>query len=146
MIERILRFSLAHRYLVVLVIAGVAAIGLYNLRNLPIDAVPDITNNQVQVSALAAAFSPEEMEKQVTFPIETALAGIPGLESTRSISRNGFSQVTAIFRDDVDIYFARAQVNERLAEARENLPAGVEPRIGAITTGLGEIYMWTVGY
>ena len=97
---------------------------------LPIDAVPDITNNQVQINTLAPSLSPVEVEKQVTFPIETALAGIPGLEYTRSLSRNGFSQVTAVFDDDVDIYFARQQVGERLGEARESLPPGAEPRDG----------------
>ena len=146
MIERILGFSLHHRYLVALLTAAVAAFGLYSLNSLPIDAVPDITNVQVQINTTAPALSPMEIEKQVTFPVETALAGIPGLENTRSISRNGFSQVTAVFRDDVDIYFARAQVNERLAEAKESLPAGADPRMGAISTGLGEIYMWTVRY
>ncbi|MFY9288631.1 MAG: efflux RND transporter permease subunit, partial [Alphaproteobacteria bacterium] len=146
MIQRILHFSLHHRYLVVLLTVAIAAFGVYSLKNLPIDAVPDITNNQVQINSVAPAFSPMEVEKQVTFPVETALAGIPGLEYTRSISRNGFSQVTAVFNDDVDIYFARAQVNERIAEARESLPEGVEPRMGAISTGLGEIYMWTVEF
>lgn len=146
MIERILKFSLHNRYLIVLLTLAVAIMGIYSLGRLPIDAVPDITNNQVQINTAAAALSPNEIEKQVTFPIETALAGIPGLESTRSISRNGFSQVTAVFNDKVDIYFARAQVNERLAEAKENLPIGAEPTMGAISTGLGEIYMWTVEY
>ncbi len=146
MIKRILGFSLHHRHLVALLTAAVAAFGLYSLKNLPIDAVPDITNVQVQINTTAPAFSPVEIEKQVTFLVETALAGIPGLESTRSISRNGFSQVTAVFRDDVDIYFARAQVNERLAEAKESLPDGADPRMGPISTGLGEIYMWTVHY
>lgn len=146
MIEHILRFSLQHRYLIALLTAAVAAMGIYSLKNLPIDAVPDITNNQVQINTTAPALSPVEIEKQVTFPVETALAGIPGLESTRSISRNGFSQVTAIFKDDVDIYFARQQVNERLAEAKESLPADADPRMGAISTGLGEIYMWTVEF
>ena len=146
MIERILGFSLKHRYLVALLTAAIAAFGFYSLQNLPIDAVPDITNVQVQINTTAPALSPTEIEKQVTFPVETALAGIPGLASTRSISRNGFSQVTAIFEDDVDIYFARQQVNERLAEAKESLPAAAEPRMGAISTGLGEIYMWTVRY
>lgn len=146
MIERILEFSLRHRYLVALMAAAITAVGLYSLKSLPIDAVPDITNNQVQINTSAPALSPMEIEKQVTFPVETALAGIPGLESTRSISRNGFSQVTAIFNDDVDIYFARAQVSERLLNAKETLPAGAEPGMGAITTGLGEIYMWTVEY
>jgi len=146
MIERILGFSLHHRYMIALIIASIAAFGFYNLKNLPIDAVPDITNNQVQINTVAPALSPLEVEKQVTFPVETALAGIPGLESTRSISRNGFSQVTAIFRDDVDIYFARQQVGERLGEAKETLPDGADPMMGAISTGLGEIYMWTVAY
>ncbi|MBN8542737.1 MAG: CusA/CzcA family heavy metal efflux RND transporter [Alphaproteobacteria bacterium] len=146
MIERILGFSLHHRYLIALLTAAVAVFGIYSLKNLPIDAVPDITNNQVQINTIAPAFSPMEVEKQVTFLVETALAGIPGLEYTRSISRNGFSQVTAVFHDDVDIYFARAQVNERIAEAKESLPEGVDPKMGAISTGLGEIYMWTVEY
>ncbi len=146
MIERILGFSLHHRYLIALLTLAVAVFGMYSLKNLPIDAVPDITNNQVQINTSATAFSPMEVEKQVTFPVETALAGIPGLEYTRSISRNGFSQVTAVFRDDVDIYFARSQVNERIAEAKESLPEGVDPKMGAISTGLGEIYMWTVEY
>lgn len=146
MFERIIAFSLHHRYLVALLTVAVAAIGFISLKNLPIDAVPDITNKQVQINTLAPAFSPLEVEKQVTFPIETALSGIPGLESTRSISRNGFSQITAVFKDSVDIYFARQQVNERLTEAKESLPEGLEPGMGAITTGLGEIYMWTVEY
>jgi cobalt-zinc-cadmium resistance protein CzcA len=146
MIERILGFSLHHRYLIALLTLAVAVFGMYSLKNLPIDAVPDITNNQVQINTMASAFSPMEVEKQVTFPVETALAGIPGLEYTRSISRNGFSQVTAVFNDNVDIYFARAQVNERIAEAKESLPEGVDPKMGAISTGLGEIYMWTVEY
>lgn len=146
MIERILGFSLRHRYLIALLTAATAAFGIYSLKNLPIDAVPDITNNQVQINSVAPAFSPTEVEKQVTYPVETALAGIPGLEYTRSISRNGFSQVTAVFNDNVNIYFARQQVSERISEAKETLPQGVDPKMGAISTGLGEIYMWTVGY
>src|SRR5262249_39317342 len=104
MLERIIRFSIEHRMLVVLLTLAAAGLGGYALQRLLIDAVPDITNKQVQINTLVAALSPVEMEKQVTFPIETALAGIPGLESRRSISRNGFSQVTAVFRDNVDIY------------------------------------------
>lgn len=146
MIDKILHFSIHNRILIVLLTAVVAAYGCYSLRHLPIDAVPDITNNQVQINATAPGLSPEEVEKQVTYPIETALSGIPGLESTRSISRNGFSQVTAIFYDDVNIYFARQQLGERLAEAKEFLPQGVEPKMGPISTGLGEIYMWTVEF
>ena len=146
MLERIIRFSIEHRMLLVLLTMAAAGLGGYALQRLPIDAVPDITNKQVQINTEAAALSPVEIEKQVTFPIETALAGMPGLESTRSISRNGFSQVTAVFRDNVDIYFARQQVNERLTEARESLPPGAEPIMGPISTGLGEVYMWTVEY
>lgn len=146
MIKSLLSFSIHHRYLIALLTAAVASVGLYMLGNLPIDAVPDITNNQVQINTMAPSLSVNEVEKQVTFPIETALAGISGLESTRSISRNAFSQVTAVFSDKVDIYFARQQVSERLAEAKESLPDGVEPSMGAISTGLGEIYMWTVEY
>ena len=146
MLERIIRFSIEHRMLLVLLTMAAAGLGGYALQRLPIDAVPDITNKQVQINTEAAALSPVEIEKQVTFPIETALAGIPGLESTRSMSRNGFSQVTAVFRDHVDIYFARQQVNERLTEARESLPPGAEPIMGPISTGLGEVYMWTVEY
>ncbi len=146
MIEKILKFSIAHRLLIVMVTMAMAVYGLYSLTKLPIDAVPDITNNQVAINIEVPSLSPYEVEKQVTYPIETAMAGIPGLAYTRSISRNGFAQVTVIFEDDVDLYFARAQVNERLAEAKEALPEGAEPRMGAISTGLGEIYMWTVEY
>lgn len=146
MIERILGFSLTHRYLVVLLVAAASAFGIASLQRLPIDAVPDITNNQIQINTEAEALSPFEIEKSVTFPIETALAGIPGLSYTRSLSRNGFSQVTAVFEDDIDIYFARTQVTERLSLAKANLPDGAEPKMGAVSTGLGEIYMWTVHY
>ena len=146
MIERILGFSLNNRFLVVLLVAAVAAFGVRSLQQLPIDAVPDITNNQVQINTEASSLSPFEVEKNVTFPIETALAGIPGLSYTRSLSRNGFSQVTAVFDEDVDIYFARTQVSERIAQAKGDLPAGAEPRMGAVSTGLGEIYMWTVHF
>ena len=146
MIERILQFSIAQRLFVVLVVAALAAFGVRSLQLLPIDAVPDITNNQVQINTRAAALSPFEVEKSVTLPIETALAGIPGLEYTRSISRNAFSQVTVVFGDKVDIYFARTQVAQRLAQARDALPQSVEPKMGPVSTGLGEIYMWTVEY
>ena len=146
MIEKILKFSITHRLLIVMMTVAAAIYGFYSLTKLPIDAVPDITNNQVAINVEVPSLSPFEVETQVTYPIETAMAGIPGLAYTRSISRNGFAQVTVIFKDDIDIYFARAQVNERLAEAKEALPAGAEPRMGAISTGLGEIYMWTVEY
>src|SRR3954466_10899752 len=146
MLERVLEFSIRKRWLVVLFTLGVAAVGVYSLKRLPIDAVPDITNNQVQINTVFPALSQEEIEKQVTFPIETSLAGIPGLQYTRSLSRNGFSQVTVVFDDDVDIYFARNQVTERLTAAKQNLPPGAEPSMGAITTGLGEVYMYTVRF
>ncbi|VAW04893.1 Cobalt-zinc-cadmium resistance protein CzcA; Cation efflux system protein CusA, partial [hydrothermal vent metagenome] len=113
---------------------------------LPIDAVPDITNNQVQINTVDPSLAPLDIERLVTYPVETSLAGIPGLETTRSISRNGFSQVTAIFADDVDIYFARQQVGERLTTIGDALPASAEPSMGPVSTGLGEVLMWTVSY
>ncbi|NUQ51744.1 MAG: CusA/CzcA family heavy metal efflux RND transporter [Phycisphaerales bacterium] len=146
MLESILHFSVKNRWFVLIITALVAAFGAYSLKKLPIDAVPDITNNQVQINAVASSLSPFEVEKQVTFTMENALAGIPGLQSTRSLSRNGFAQVTAVFNDDVSVYFARQQVSERLGEAKESLPPGVEPLMGPIATGLGEIYMYTVEY
>ncbi len=146
MLERILAFSVERRWLVVLLAIAAAAVGIESALRLPIDAVPDITNNQVQINTVQPALGPVEIEKQVTVVVETALAGIPGLSYTRSLSRNGFSQVTAVFDDAIDLYFARQQVAERLAGAREALPAGAEPALGPISTGLGEISMWTVGY
>src|SRR6201991_431861 len=116
MISRILAFSIERRWTVVLLSLVLIAVGAWSLMRLPIDAVPDITNKQVQVNTTAFALSPTEIEKQVTFRIETALAGITGLQNTRSMSRNGFSQVTAVFSEKTDIYFARQQVNERLLE------------------------------
>ena len=146
MIEKIVQFSIKNRILILLATLALAAYGCYALKKLPIDAVPDITNNQVQINTAVPELSPEEVEKQVTYPIENALAGIPGLEQTRSLSRNGFSQVTAIFQDKVNVYFARQQISERLSEAKEFLPQGAEPKMGPVSTGLGEIYMWTVEY
>lgn len=146
MIDHIVTWAVDRRWLVLLLTAIAATIGSISLARLPIDAVPDITNNQVQVNVIAPALSPELIEKQVAFPIETALAGIKGLESTRSLSRNGFAQVTAIFSDSTDIYFARAQVQERLTAAQETLPSGVRPEMGPIATGLGEVYIWTLRY
>src|SRR6266498_5405845 len=146
MIERVLAFSVRQRWLVLLAALAAAISGAWSLTKLPIDAVPDVTNVQVQVNAIATALSPLEIEKQVTFPIETALAGTPGLESTRSFSRNGFAQVTAVFTDKTDIYFARQQVAERLTEAKASLPPDVEVKMGPISTGLGEVYWWSVGY
>ncbi|MBN8597682.1 MAG: CusA/CzcA family heavy metal efflux RND transporter [Planctomycetes bacterium] len=146
MLESILHFSIRSRWLVVILTAIVGVIGFFQLRKLPIDAVPDITNNQVQINAIAPSLSPFEVEKQVTWPLENALAGIPGLQYTRSLSRNGFSQVTAVFDDGVDIYFARQQVGERLREASDALPPGVRTIMGPIATGLGEVYMYTVEF
>ena len=114
--------------MVVLTCFIASALGAWSLTRIPIDAVPDITNNQVQINIVAPALSLVEMEKQVTFRIETALAGIPGLAHTRSFSRNGFSQVTAVFSENTNIYFARQQINERLLEVRSSLPPGAEPR------------------
>lgn len=146
MIKNILALSVHQRWLVILLTMTGVAVGIWSLSRLPIDAVPDITNNQVQINAVAPALSPYDVEKQVTYPIETALAGIPGLEYTRSLSRNGFSQVAAVFAEKLDIYFARQQVSERLSEVKESLPAGTNVRMGPISTGLGEIYMWAVHY
>ena len=146
MISRILALAIQRRWIVVVFAVIAVVLGAWSLARLPIDAVPDITNKQVQVNTVAPALSPAEIEKQVTLRIETALTGIAGLENTRSISRNGFSQVTAVFTERTDIYFARQQVNERLLELRPNLPPGVDPKMGPISTGLGEIYMWTVDF
>jgi cobalt-zinc-cadmium resistance protein CzcA len=145
LLERVLHFSVVHRWAVVAVTAAVAGVGLFSLRRLPIDAVPDITNVQVQVNTIVEGLPPLEIERQVTFPIETAMAGLPGLAETRSLSRYGLSQVTVVFRDGTDIYFARQLVNERLQDAREGLPRGTaEPTMGPIATGLGEIFHWEV--
>ena len=146
MIRSVLGFSIANRYAVILVTLIATAFGAWSLARLPIDAVPDVTNNQVQINAVAPALTPVEIEKQVTVLLERALAGTPGLESIRSFSRNGFAQLTAVFSDKVDVYFARAQVNERLVEMRDTLPPGVEVKLGPISTGLGEIYWWAVEY
>jgi cobalt-zinc-cadmium resistance protein CzcA len=144
MIARIITFSVERRWLVLLLTLLAAAIGAAALSRLPIDAVPDITNNQVQVNVRAPGLSAELVETQVAFPIESALAGTPGLEQTRSLSRNGFVQITIVFTDATDIYFARAQVSERLRAVEARLPTGAEMELGPIATGLGEIYMWTV--
>ncbi|MEO7935838.1 MAG: CusA/CzcA family heavy metal efflux RND transporter [Dokdonella sp.] len=144
MLERIIRASIAHRWLVLLLVLGLSALGIWNYSRLPIDAVPDITNVQVQINTEAPGYSPLESEQRVTFPVETALAGLSRLEYTRSISRYGLSQVTVVFEDGTDIYFARQQVAERLQQAASQLPAGIEPTLGPVATGLGEIFMYTV--
>ena len=146
MLDPILRFSLQHRMLMLLLTLVVAGIGGWSLLRLPIDAVPDITNVQVQVNTTVAALTPEDIERQVTWPIETAMAGIPGLDHTRSLSRNGFSQVTVVFADGTDLFFARQQISERLGPVRSALPEGAEPTMGPVSTGLGEVLMYTVSY
>ncbi|HXG90005.1 MAG TPA: CusA/CzcA family heavy metal efflux RND transporter, partial [Vicinamibacterales bacterium] len=144
MLERVLQFSITQRWLVLIATAAMAALGLYNYARLRIDAVPDITNVQVQINTEVPGFSPLEAEQRVTFPVETAMAGLPQLLETRSISRYGLSQVTVIFEDDTDIYFARQLIAERVQEVRNQLPPGLEPKMGPIATGLGEIFLWTV--
>jgi len=144
MFERIIRFCIEQRWLVMLAVLAMAALGVYSYTRLPVDAVADISNVQVVVNTEAPGYSPLEIEQRVTYPIETGMAGLPGLEQTRSLSRYGLSQVTAIFRDGTDIHFARQLVNQRMQEARDRLPAGLAPTMGPISTGLGEIYLWTV--
>ncbi|TCS37919.1 cobalt-zinc-cadmium resistance protein CzcA [Paucimonas lemoignei] len=144
MFERIIRFAIEHRWLVILAVLGMAGYGIYSYQKLPIDAVPDITNVQVQINTSAPGYSPLETEQRITFPIETVMAGLPHLEQTRSLSRYGLSQITVIFKDGTDIYFARQLVNQRIQEALSNLPPGIVPAMGPISTGLGEIYLWTV--
>ncbi|MEN9478039.1 MAG: hypothetical protein RLZZ300_2180, partial [Pseudomonadota bacterium] len=144
MFERIIRFSIEQRWLILLAVFGMAALGVFSYQKLPIDAVPDITNVQVQINTHAPGYSPLETEQRVTYPIETVMAGLPNLVQTRSLSRYGLSQVTVIFKDGTDIYFARQLVNERIQDARDKLPAGISPAMGPISTGLGEIYLWTV--
>ena len=143
-LERVLQGSIRHRWLVLLATLVLASVGVYHARSLPIDAVPDITNVQVQVNTEAPGYTPLEAEQRITFPVETAMAGLPGLSDTRSISRYGLSQVTVVFEDGTDIYFARQLVNERLQQARSQLPSGIQPAMGPIATGLGEIFMYKV--
>jgi cobalt-zinc-cadmium resistance protein CzcA len=144
MLEGILRFSIRQRWVILALTLGFAVLGIYNYQKLPIDAVPDITNVQVQINTEATGFTPYEVEQRITFPIETAMAGLPALDYTRSISRYGLSQVTVVFHDGTDIYFARNLINERIQEVKDKLPAGVAPAMGPIATGLGEIFLWTV--
>jgi cobalt-zinc-cadmium resistance protein CzcA len=140
MLDYLVARSVKHRWLVLLAVAALAAFGAYNYRNLTIDAVPDITNVQVQINTEAPGYSPLEAEQRITFAIETAMAGLPRLDYTRSISRYGLSQVTVVFEDGTDIYFARQRVAEKLQEVRADLPEGLEPELGPIATGLGEIF------
>ena len=144
MLSRIIGFSIRQRWLVLAVVVGLAALGVWSASRLPIDAVPDITNVQVQINTEAEGFSPLEAEQRITYPIETAIAGVPKLNYTRSVSRYGLSQVTVVFEDGTDLYFARQLVNERLQAARSQLPPGIEPQMGPTATGLGEIFMYSV--
>ena len=144
MFERLIQFAIEQRIIVLLAVLLMAGIGIASYQKLPIDAVPDITNVQVQINSAAAGFSPLETEQRITFPIETAMAGLPGLQQTRSLSRSGLSQVTVIFKDGTDLFFARQLVNERLQVAREQLPPDIETAMGPISTGLGEVFLWTV--
>ena len=143
MIDGLIRFSVAQRLLVLLFVAIVAAAGIYSLQHLPIDAVPDVTNVQVQVLTAAPSLAPLEVERQITFPVEVAMSGLPDIAEIRSISRFGLSVVTIVFHDNVDTYFARQLVLERLSEARDQIPEGIgSPEMGPISTGLGEIYQY----
>ena len=144
MIDALIRLSIERRWLVLFAVAMLAGLGIWNYQRLPIDAVPDITNVQVQINTQTPGFTPLETEQRITFPVETALAGLPHLQYTRSLSRYGLSQVTAVFDDDTDIFFARQLVNERLQEVKSLMPDGMEPQMGPIATGLGEIFLYTV--
>lgn len=144
MLEKTITLSIRHRWIVLLIVLALSALGVWNFQRLPVDAVPDITNVQVQINMQAPGYSPLEAEQRLTYPIETAIAGLPGLDHTRSLSRYGLSQVTVVFRDGTDIYFARQLVNERVQAAKTQLPPGLEPQLGPISTGLGEIFMYTV--
>ncbi|SDR13427.1 cobalt-zinc-cadmium resistance protein CzcA [Pseudoxanthomonas sp. CF385] len=143
-LERILRFAIAHRWLMLALTLALIAVGSWSFSRLPIDVTPDITNVQVQVNTQVDGYSPLEAEQRVTFPIETVLAGLPDLDYTRSISRYGLSQVTVVFEDGTDLYFARQQVAERIQQVKSQLPDGLEPEMGPIATGMGEIFMYTV--
>ena len=144
MLARIIGFSIRQRWFVLAIVALLCALGIYSASRLPIDAVPDITNVQVQINTEAEGYSPLESEQRITFPIETAISGIPKLAYTRSISRYGLSQVTVVFEDGTDIFFARQLVNERIQAAKSQLPPDIEPQLGPIATGLGEIFMYAV--
>ncbi len=142
--ERIIQFSIQHAIWVMLFACIWIAVGIYSYQKLPIDAVPDITNTQVQINTQANGFTALEVEQRITYPIENAMAGIPDLELTRSISRYGLSQVTIVFKDGIDIYWARQQINQRLQEIQAELPAQTSPIMSPVSTGLGEIYQWVL--
>ena len=142
--ERIIQFSIQNAIWVLLFACTWIAVGIYSYQKLPIDAVPDITNTQVQINTQAKGFTALEVEQRITYPIENAMAGIPDLELTRSISRYGLSQVTIVFKDGTDIYWARQQINQRIQEAQSELPAQIAPTMSPVSTGLGEIYQWVL--
>ena len=142
--ERIIQFSIQNAIWVLLFVCTWIAVGVYSYQKLPIDAVPDITNTQVQINTQAKGFTALEVEQRITYPIENAMAGIPNLELTRSISRYGLSQVTIVFKDGTDIYWARQQINQRIQEAQSELPAQIAPTMSPVSTGLGEIYQWVL--
>ncbi len=144
MVDAFLRFAIARRWVVLFLVLVVAGAGVWSYQQLPIDAVPDITNVQVQINTSAPGYSPLEVEQRITYLVETAIAGLPSVEYTRSLSRYGLSQVTVVFADGTDIYFARNLINERLQQAKGQMPAGLEPGMGPIATGLGEIFMYSV--
>ncbi len=144
MLDTIIRFAINQRWLIMLLAAASAALGVYNYHRLPIDAVPDITNVQVQINSQAPGYAPIEAEQRITYPVELAMAGLPNLDYTRSLSRYGLSQVTVVFEEGTDIYFARQQISERLQTLSGELPPGVQPEMGPIATGLGEIFMYVV--
>lgn len=144
MLKDIIDFSIKHRWIVLLLVLGICSLGIYHFKRFPIDAVPDITNVQVQINTEAPGYSPLEVEQRITYPIETVLAGLPKLEYTRSISRYGLSQVTVVFVEKTDIYFARQLIAERLQQLKNELPPNIEPIMGPISTGLGEIVMYVV--
>jgi cobalt-zinc-cadmium resistance protein CzcA len=144
MLERLISFSLKNRMVVLLAVAVLAVAGTWALRTIPIDAFPDVTNIQVEVISTAPGLSPLEIEQFVTYPIETSMRGLPGLVLMRSVTKYGISVVTLVFRDDVDIYFARQQVHERVSDVERKLPAGVGTEMGPVATAMGEIYQYTL--
>nr|WP_314404232.1 CusA/CzcA family heavy metal efflux RND transporter [Stenotrophomonas rhizophila] len=144
MLERIIGASIAHRWLMMSLTLVLVAVGIWSFTKLPIDATPDITNVQVQINTAAPGYSPLETEQRITYPVETVMAGLPRMEQARSLSRYGLSQVTVVFEDGTDIYFARQQVAERLQQVKSQIPEGLDPQLGPISTGLGEIFMYTI--
>ncbi len=144
MIDALIRFSLQQRLLTAVLALVALAFGLHAVQNLSVDAFPDVTNVQVQIATEAPGRSPEEVERLITVPLEIAMTGLPGLEEQRSLNKNGLSLITLVFTDATDVYFARQLVMERLSEVRQKMPAGVTPVLGPLSTGLGEVYQYTL--